>query len=59
MHLLGVCVGMSLGFFVSGLLGLELVGHLSGTPVGDSVMGLSVEDWIYAESGTLEGGFAG
>ena len=58
-ELLSIGLGLSLGSFVSGLLGLEVVGDGAGTPECNSVMGLSMEDWTDAASGTLEGEYVG
>ena len=58
-ELLSTGLGLSLGSFVSGLLGLEVVGDRAGTPEGNLVMGLSMEDWTDAASGTLEGEYVG
>ncbi len=58
-ELLSIGFDMSLGSFVSGLLGLEVVGNGAGAPEGNSVMGLSMEDWTDAELRTLDGEYVG
>ena len=54
--LLSIGFDMPLGSFVSCLLGLEVTGNGAGTPEG---IGLSMEDWTYAESGTSAGEYVG